>query len=229
MKSQSNYMTSRSQLSGVADDIFGARLEAFIVGLPETKAYALWKDITKELLALKKVFDGTDETSEVSILNASKVDIDTSDEMKTALNTCESYYIKTQKLFDVNSGDEVNFDAYVKAYAVQKIAALIKKAKVKDAFVNFGDSIIYAVGHKPFYENWPYAIVNPQTDDEIQAFELVNEYLAISQFDNKLYCIRGKEPVEAKVLSLVLPKATSNQLHDMFYSFKSLEHTVVEL
>lgn len=229
MKTQSSYTNSISQLKGVADDIFGARFELVVAGLPETKAYALWKDVTKELLELKKVFDATESSSELSVLNASKVDIETSVMMKSALNLCESYFIKTKGLFNINRGEELNFDGFVKAFALQRIAALLKKAKAKDAFANFGDSVIYALGHKPYFENWPYTIYDPETDDELQVFNLSNEFLALSKCEKGLCCVRGKDPIEAKVLSLTLPLASPNQLHEMSYSFKSLEQTVVAL
>lgn len=223
MKTQSSFISSTSLLKGVADDIFGARLELQMAGLSETKAYALWKDITKELLELKKVFDASDASSEVSVLNASKVDIDTSDTMKSALNLCESYFIKTKGLFNINQGEDLNFAGVAKALALQRIAALLKKGKAKDAFVNFGDSVLYAVGRKPFCENWPYAVYDPETDDELQVFELSGEFLAVSRFDRGLCCVRNRDAVEAKVLSLILPSASSTQLHDMSYSFKSLD------
>ena len=50
-----------------------------------------------------------------------------------------------------------------------------------------------------------------------------NESLAFSLFDDRLSMVRSKDPLEAKILSLVLPVATSSQRHEMSYSFKNLD------
>lgn len=228
MKTQSTYIASTSQLKAVADGVFGARLELVMCGLPESKSYALWKDITRMLTSLEKVFDLSAPDSEVSVLNASKVDIETSDEMKSALNLCESYFVKTKELFNVSRHDSLDFSGFVKAYAVQKLATMLKKGKVKDAFVNFADSVIYAVGHKPYCDNWPYALESA-SGDELQEFDLCNECLAVSQFESRLCCVRSKDPLEAKVLSLVLPVATEAQRREMSYNFKSLSDSYFEV
>ena len=93
MKTQSTYLASTSLLKARVDDIFGSYMEVSIVGLTENKAYALWKEVTKELSSLEKTFDSGRADSEVSVLNASKVNIETSETMKEALNICESYQI----------------------------------------------------------------------------------------------------------------------------------------
>ena len=86
MKTQSTYLASTSLLKARVDDIFGSWLDVSLVGLPENKSYTLWKEIVKVLSSLEKVFDGSRKDSEVSVLNASKVDIETSEMMKEALN-----------------------------------------------------------------------------------------------------------------------------------------------
>ena len=89
---------------------------------------------------MEKVFDAENPASEVSVLNSSKVDIETSELMKEALNLCESYLIKTKGLFNINRlpNDGLDFSGFVKAYSIQRLCALLKKAKVKNYFLNFG-------------------------------------------------------------------------------------------
>ena len=226
MKTQSTYLASTSLLKARVDDIFGSYMEVSIVGLTENKAYALWKEVTKELSSLEKTFDSGRADSEVSVLNASKVNIETSETMKEALNICESYLIKTQGLFNVSSGEneQLDFSGFIVGYAIQRIAAILKKGKVKDAFLNFGGQEIYAVGHKPFCEAWPYTIEDPESGDEIDSLELKNEAIAFSHTeDGKLCAVRSKDPLEVRILSLVLPVASEGQRHAMSYSFKNID------
>ncbi len=231
MKTQSTYSSSNTLLRASVEGIFGSSLTIQFSGLPENRAYALYKDITKELSSLEKIFDGSKPDSEVSVLNASKVDIETSDEIKSALNLCESYLIRTQNLFNVSKGDNdhLDFGGFVKGYALQKISAILRKGKVKDAFLNFGDSVIYAVGHQPYCDGWSYTLENHNTEDEIQEYELKNECLAVSESGGRLCCVKGSDPLEAKILSLVLPQATEAQRREMSYNFKSLQDTYFDL
>lgn len=225
MKTQSTYLSSTSLLKAAVEDIFSSRLEVSIVGLPENKAYTLWKEITKELSLLESVFDGKRSDSEVSILNASKVDIETSDLMKEALNICESYLIKTKGLFDIsNGGHEIlDFSDFVKGYAISRLIPILKKGKAKGYFINFGDSVLAAFGNQPYCHGWNYTLYD-SNDEEISEFELNNESMAISKTkDHRLCVFKSKDPLEAEILSMVLPEATSNQRHEMSYSFNSLD------
>ena len=137
---------------GLALDVLGSRLSLRFAGVPEKKAYALWGDITKELARLDKIFNGDDPESEVSVLNASKVDIQTSDDFKQALNMCESYLIGTKGLFDISRGgrEDLDLGGFSKGYALRRIAVLLKSAKVKDAFADFGGSLVMAIGKQPY-------------------------------------------------------------------------------
>ena len=225
MKTQSTFVASTSLLKAKADNFFGTCLEISFLGIPENKAYALWKDMTKELSLLEKVFDAENPASEVSVLNSSKVDIETSELMKEALNLCESYLIKTKGLFHINRlpNDGLDFSGFVKAYSIQRLCALLKKAKVKNYFLNFGGRVICASGNQPYCEGWYYTLYDETGEEELEEFLLKNESLAFSLFDDRLSMVRSKDPLEAKILSLVLPVATSSQRHEMSYSFKNLD------
>ncbi len=231
MKTQSTYSSSNSLFRASVDGIFGSQLSIQIAGLSENKAYAVYKDVVNDLSSLEKVFDAGNLDSEVSVLNASKVDIETSAELKSALNLCESYLIKTQGLFNVSKGENehLDFSGFIKAYAVQRIAAILKKGKVKDAFLNFGNSVVWAVGCQKYCDGWPYTLENDDTEDELQEYELKNESLGISLIGRRLCCVKSSDPLEAKILSLVLPVCTPSQRKEMSYNFKSLEDTYFDL
>ena len=229
MKTQSTYVTRTSLLKGVVEGLFGARLEVSIAGLVESKAYVIWKSITKELIALDKVFDSSSPQSEVSVLNASKVDIETSEELKKALNTCESYFIKTKGLFNVNRNEVLDFSGFIKGHVINVIMSILKKAKVKNAFINYEGKLICAVGDQPFCNGWMFTLYD-DNGEELRDFTINNESLAVTKTeDNRLCLVKSKDPLEAKILSIVLPIASSTQRHDMSYSFKALNDEYIDL
>ncbi len=243
MRTQSSYSSSASLFQGSAADIFGTDLKVQIAGLPEKKAYTVWSEITKELSALDKTFNRNNPQSEVSLLNASKVDIETSEIMKEALNLCESYLIQTKGLFDISKGEDkdIDFDGFVKGYALRRIALILKAGKVKDAFINFGGTSMMALGKHPYGDCWTFTLEDPETEDEIQEFELRGESLSVSGNtpecgghilnplthkvfeDYTISVAKTKAPLDAEILSMVLLLANDSQKKEMSYNFKGVE------
>ena len=243
MRTQSSYSSSASLFQGSASDIFGTDLKVQIAGLPEKKVYGVWSEITKELSVLDKTFNRNNPQSEVSLLNASKVDIETSEMMKEALNLCESYLIQTKGLFDISKGEDkdIDFDGFVKGYALRRIALILKAGKVKDAFINFGGTSMMALGKHPYGDCWTFTLEDPETEDEIQEFELRGECLSVSGNtsdcnghiinplthkvfeDDKLSIVKTKDPLDAEILSMVLLLANDSQKKEMSYNFKGIE------
>lgn len=243
MRTQSSYSSSASLFQGSASDIFGTDLKVQIAGLPEKKVYGVWSEITKELSALDKTFNRNNPQSEVSLLNASKVDIETSEMMKEALNLCESYLIQTKGLFDISKGEDkdIDFDGFVKGYALRRIALILKAGKVKDAFINFGGTSMMALGKHPYGDCWTFTLEDPETEDEIQEFELRGECLSVSGNtsecnghiinplthkvfeDARLSIVKTKDPLDAEILSMVLLLANDSQKKEMSYNFKGIE------
>lgn len=249
MRTQSSYSSSASLFQGSAADIFGVDLKVQIAGLPEKKAYTVWSEITKELSALDKTFNRANPQSEVSLLNTSKVDIETSEVMKEALILCEQYLIKTKGLFDISKGEDkdIDFDGFVKGYALRRIADILKSGKVKDAFINFGGTAMLGLGKHPYGDCWTFTLENPYTEDEIKEFEIRGECLCFAGNtpdysdhiinplthkvfeDHKLCCVRSKDPLDAEILSMVLLLADEKQVKDMSYNFKGVEPEYFEL
>lgn len=249
MRTQSSYSSSASLFQGTAADIFGTDLKVQIAGLPEKKAYGVWAEITKLLSLLSKTFDRHDPQSEVSLLNTSKVEIETSELMKEALNVCEQYLVKTKGLFDISKGEDkdIDFDGFIKGFALQKIAGILKTGKAKDAFINFGGSSMMALGKHPYGDCWTFTLENPETEDEIKEYELRGECLSISGntpdcsghivnpithkvFEGeKLSAVKSKDPLDAEILSMVLLIADDKQLKEMSYNFKGIESELFDL
>ena len=249
MRTQSSYSSSASLFQGSAAAIFGTDLKVQIAGLPEKKAYAVWSEITKLLSSLDKTFNRSNPESEVSLLNGSKVDIETSETMKEALVLCEQYLIKTKGLFDISKGEDkdIDFDGFVKGYALSKIAAVLKSGKVKDAFINFGGTAMLAIGKHPYGDCWTFTLENPETEDELKEFELRGECLSVSGntpdlsghivnplthkvFEgSRLCCVRTKDPLDAEILSKALLLADEKQIREMSYNFKGIESEYFDL
>ena len=249
MRTQSSYSSSASLFQGSAAAIFGTDLKVQIAGLPEKKAYAVWSEITKLLSSLDKTFNRSNPESEVSLLNGSKVDIETSETMKEALILCEQYLIKTKGLFDISKGEDkdIDFDGFVKGYALSKIAAVLKSGKVKDAFINFGGTAMLAIGKHPYGDCWTFTLENPETEDELKEFELRGECLSVSGntpdlsghivnplthkvFEgSRLCCVRTKDPLDAEILSKALLLADEKQIREMSYNFKGIESEYFDL
>ena len=249
MRTQSSYSSSASLFQGSAADIFDTDLKVQIAGLPEKKAYAVWSEITKELSVLDKTFNRANPQSEVSLLNSSREEIETSGMMKEALNLCESYLIKTKGLFDISKGQDkdIDFDGFLKGYALSRIAQILKSGKVKDAFINFGGTSMLAIGKHPYGDCWTFTLENPDTEDEMKEFELRGECLSISGntpdvsghivnplthkvFEaDRLCAVKSKDPLDAEILSMVLLLADEKQVKEMSYNFKGVESEFFDL
>ena len=243
MRTQSSYSSGASLFTGTVSGIFGTDLRIQIAGLQEKKAYAVWSEITKELSSLDKTFNRADPQSEVSLLNSSKVEIETSETMKEALNLCESYLIKTKGLFDISKGEDkdIDFDGFIKGYILRRLALILKAGKSKDYFVNMGDSALMAQGKHPYGGAWTFTLENPYTEEEIKDFELSDGCLCISgntpecsghivnplthkvDESRSFSCVVSKDPLDAEVLSMVLLMASDSQKKEMAYNFKGVE------
>ena len=249
MRTQSSYSSGASLFTGTAADILGTELKVQIAGLPEKKAYAVWSEVTKELNALDKTFNRANPQSEVSLLNNSKVEIETSDTMKEALNLCESYLIRTKGLFDISKGEDkdIDFDGFVKGYLLRRLAAILKAGKAKDYFVNIEGSALMALGKHPYGGCWSFTLENPYTEDEIKEFELCDTCLSISgntpdcsghivnplthkvDESRRFSCVLSKDPLDAEILSMVFLIASDPQKKEMSYNFKGVECEMLDL
>lgn len=238
MKSQSTYSSGTSLLKAQVQGLLGSSLQLYFAGLPEKKAYALWTSVSAELSTIDKVFNAGRTDSEVSLINGSKVDIETSDTIKDALNLNENYLILSKGYFDVHLGGEnLDFGAFAKAHTLERIAAFMKKGKVKDWFASFEGSIVSAHGHGPYGDCWTYTLNSPETDDEIKQWELHDESLALSgngtlvnplngkeiDLSGSLCAVKSKNPFEAKVIGMSVLLAPIGSRAEIISNFAPAE------
>ncbi len=236
MQSQSSYSSSNSTLRAKVSDVLGGDVRVVFCGLPEKKAYNTWDSLVKELSLLDKTFNSKRQGSEVGILNASAVDIETSLLMKEALNLNENFVVRTDGYFDVSKGgNELDFGAFAKAFALGRMATVFKKNKVRDYFVNFADSALMGLGHGPYGSDWEYELTSA-SDDVLAEFPLKDEALVISgdgtltdpktglekDFPGQYCVVRGKDALEAKAFSIALllcPPAAKSEIEAEFPSY----------
>ncbi|WP_194830940.1 FAD:protein FMN transferase [Prolixibacter sp. SD074] len=75
----------------------------------------------------------------------------------------------------------IDFGAYGKGYALEKVQKILTAHQVNRAVINFGDSSILTLGKHPSGEYWPMSVRNPVKPGEIlHEFEMNNHSLTTS-------------------------------------------------
>ncbi len=218
MKTESKFISSTSALEGRIYGLLGdGTLKIKLVGVKEKKALEIWGQITKRTAAICHLFDMTDPGSEVCVLNASKTDIETSDEFKQALRICEAYLIRTSNLFDISSrgGDALDFGIFTRGYIVRELAAIIRKGGVKDALLDFDREILWAVGNQPYSNGWTLSLIDPETEDEAGEVTLEGASAVVCWSNGMPEVIFGKDPLDTHVFAQVRSRANANLVKDM--------------
>ena len=171
---------------------------------------------------------------------------------------CKEYYYKTEGLFDITLGDfdkvEIesdshrirfndkpylfNFGGFAKGYVLRFIKQMLVEAGIKDAFVNFGNSAILALGKHPYGDSWNVEIKNPYTGDAIKCFSLKDMSLSTSgntpQYGKHIFnpktgkyaegpmlcSVTCPDPLDAEVLSTVLMMANEVEKEKILAEFQ---------
>lgn len=91
---------------------------------------------------------------------------------------CEHFNIKKNKIIFDNKYTKIDLGGFVKEYAVDKAAIILKKNKISSALINFGGDI-YAIGKKPNGEKFVVGIKDPNNTN-IYAKEIAIEDEALT-------------------------------------------------
>ncbi len=128
-----------------------------------------------------KIFDIT--TATIKDLYSSESSTTILNEKKAQLLPfvgCENFNIKKDKIIFNNEFTKIDLGGFVKEYAVDRSANIIKKAKVKSALINYGGDI-YAIGKKPNGERFKIGIKDPANPTEnLEYIEIENQALTTS-------------------------------------------------
>ena len=102
---------------------------------------------------------------------------------------CEHFDIKKDKIIFDNEFTKIDLGGFVKEYAVDRTAQMIKKAKVKSALINYGGDI-YAIGKKPDGQSFKIAIKDPSNlDSHVEYIDIQNQALTTSASYERNYKI----------------------------------------
>jgi thiamine biosynthesis lipoprotein len=55
-------------------------------------------------------------------------------------------------------GVKLDFGGFGKGYALDKVVAILKEHRIKNALISFGESSVYALGSHPFGNYWPVSL-----------------------------------------------------------------------
>jgi len=102
---------------------------------------------------------------------------------------CEHFEIKKDKIVFDNEFTKIDLGGFVKEYAVDRSAQVIKKAKIKSALINYGGDI-YALGKKPDSSRFKVGVKDPKNTKEHAIFEEIeNQALTTSASYERNYTI----------------------------------------
>ena len=253
-----NYYESSSLFHGSLLSIMGTRFDLLYVIGDELAGEYIWDKIRLELIRLDKLFNRFDMESEVSRINASArlSPFIVSAEMWEILLSCRMYHKLTSGLFDITLKDynnvllndnnksvlfaekdlHIDFGGYAKGYAVERIKDILKESKVKDSFINFGNSSICAFGNHPYGDCWSIGIENPYKKGEVLGeYKLKDDAMSTSgnMPSNPKHIVNpftGKYNEEKKVVSIVTKNSTDAEVlsTSLMISQKEEEEKILE-
>jgi thiamine biosynthesis lipoprotein len=241
----SNYYESSKLMHGSIMNIMGTRLDALLIGAERAESMLIWSEIEAEVKRLDKMLNKYDKDSEVSNVNkkAEYFPVSVNDELWTILIDCRRYFHLTLGYFDISLKDfssvlldennqtvffnrksvQLDLGGYAKGYALEKIRNILMTHGIAQAFINFGNSSVLALGSHPHGENWTLGINNPyQPKETVGIIELhnntistsgnmpqhtehiINPFTGVYSKDRRILSIVAKNAIEAEVLSTAL-------------------------
>ncbi len=86
-----------------------------------------------------------------------------------------------QKIAFENNDIEIDLGGFGKGYALEKVRELLIANKIENAFISFGDSSIYALGHHPHGNYWQMGIRHPEKPQKnMYTFQVKDQALSTS-------------------------------------------------
>lgn len=249
---------------GSLTHIMGTRFDLVLIGKGRELSVSVWDRIVRELERLGNMLNRFDPASEVSRINqkACSGAVRVSDEMWKILMDCRRYHDRTAGLFDITLRDfsaldlqperqaisflhpELSLDlgGYAKGYAMKRLLEILKTCGAEHAFIDFGNSAIYGLGHHPYGNSWSVSIGNPYRHGEpVGEFALMNTALSTSgntpdytghivnplngekNTDQKMICVECDDPLDAEVLTTAMMAAGSGQKEKMMKRFQVIQ------
>lgn len=255
---------------GFMNGIMGTRFDLLVMDKSREDSASIWESVLRELRRLHALLNRFDPVSEVSLVNrnACREAVQVSDTMWDVLVACGDYWRRTGGVFDITRRDfsalhlsradrsvffthsdlSIDLGGFAKGFALKRVLRILLEWGVKNAFVDFGNSAIYGLGHHPYGSSWKVSISNPYRKGEIMGeFALVDGALSTSgntpeyfghivhpqlgekMMDRKMVCVESEDPVDAEVLSTAMMVAAPHQREKIIHSFPNVRFKEIKL
>jgi len=218
----------------------GTQLDILFLTNDVSNAHNIWNKVTSEVLSLHQMLNRFNPESEISVVNRGALQhpIEVSPLLFSLLNDCLRYSAITLGYFDITLVDysSVNLDistssihfinpktqldlgGYAKGYVLEVIRNILISSNIENAFINFGNSSVLALGTHPHGDHWPVGVLNPYKPEHVlRTFQLKNESLSSSgnSLQKEKHIINPfnqKYNTEKKLVSVVAPNAVDAEV-----------------
>ena len=260
LEPNSQYIVEEKIFHGFIPRIMWTRFDMLISDVSSIQGENIWSQVIAELHRLDKMLNRFDATSEVSRLNQKAFEkaFRVSDEFWNILLECKKYFQLTNGMFDITLKDfsqlnfhidsqsisfetsdlSLDFGGYAKGYALEKIKNILQKERIQNAFIDFGNSSILALGTHPYGNSWKVSIENPfERGNVLDEFSLKNSTLTTSGNTpnytahilnpihgntvdkSKCVCIITENACDGEVLSTALIAASADEKQKIIAKF----------
>lgn len=219
--------------------IMGTRFDIVLSTENKSEAEKLWENTVSILSRLDDMLNRFNPQSELSQINreAFKKTISITSEMLKILQLCADYHRKTFGYFDITLRDfskvlidekamtvyfseEIKLDlgGFAKGYTMTFIEQMLVNNGFCNAFVDFGNSSITALGHHPHGDCWKVSVPNPFDNGKIlEEIELRNASMSTSgntpiYGEHIINPLSGKYVKEKKMICIVAPNALDAEI-----------------
>jgi len=202
MTTSTTYYEKSALFHGSLMIIMGTRLDTLLLGRSESQSKFIWNEMEQEVRRLDALLNKFDKNSEVAKINRQALlsPAVVSDELWAILLDCKRYHQLTLGYFDISLHDfskvqldvtdhtvfftnqelQLDLSGYAKGYALEKIRSILTTHKITQAFINFGNSSVLALGTHPHGANWLVGITDPFSDKTLGTMELKDSTMSTS-------------------------------------------------
>ena len=154
--------------------------------------------------------------------------------------------------FDCN-GINIDLGGFGKGYVMDRLYFLIKKAKVDNALLSFGESSVIAVGHHPYGAYWKVGIrdlfksgtsiidfniknkslstsgatINKETKEPFMPAHIIDPKTGLPVQDIKTISVTSVSALEAEILSTALLVSEEQDIRELMINFKGCNAVAV--
>lgn len=246
MRSEFSYSQEGRFVHGHIERVMGTRFDMVIPDIAESAARMIWDEMCSWLEHSDALLDRFNADSEVARLNAGQLD-STSEHLSEWIEMGEGYSARTLGLFSVKTGGQLDFGGLAKGVAVRHAKELLQSRGVLNAFVDFGGSSIFGLGHHPYGPEWKVNLMDPfgggvlkdlglrdmamSTSGNTPGYigHIVNPLTGEKCLSRRLVCVLADDPVDAEVLSTAFMIASPEQKNKLSDSFSSVKVCIFDL